>query len=91
MPLSQVPAVHGAYPSYVSSYRHAAGNPPLPKKRPQESSAWQPFADQDPFLSLIGSGEDDAADVSQRKALEEPRAEPAVWDKSLDRPLLPEG
>ena len=25
-----------------------------------------------------------------RKALEEPRAEPAVWDKSLDRPLFPE-
>ena len=25
------------------------------KKRPQESSAWQPFSDQDPFLSLIGS------------------------------------
>jgi antitoxin ParD1/3/4 len=26
-----------------------------------------------------------------RKAMEEPRAEPAMWDKSLDRPLLPEG
>jgi hypothetical protein len=25
-----------------------------------------------------------------RKKMEEPRAEPAVWDKSLDRPLLPE-
>jgi len=25
-----------------------------------------------------------------RKAMEEPRAEPAVWDKSLDRPLFPE-
>ena len=37
------------------------------KKRLQESPAWQPFSDQDPFLSLIGSGEDDAADVSQHK------------------------
>ena len=37
------------------------------KKRPQESSAWQPFSDQDPFLALLGSGEDDAADVSQKK------------------------
>ena len=37
------------------------------QNRPQESSAWQPFSDQDPFLSLIGSGEDDAADVSQKK------------------------
>jgi antitoxin ParD1/3/4 len=26
-----------------------------------------------------------------RKAMEEPRAEPAVWDKSFDSPLLPEG
>ena len=25
-----------------------------------------------------------------RKAMEEPTAEPAVWDKSLDRPLFPE-
>jgi antitoxin ParD1/3/4 len=25
-----------------------------------------------------------------RKAMEGPRAEPAVWDKSLDRPLFPE-
>ena len=25
-----------------------------------------------------------------RKAMEEPRAEPAVWDKSLDRPLFSE-
>jgi hypothetical protein len=37
------------------------------KNRPQESPAWQPFSDQDPFLSLIGSGEDDASDVSQNK------------------------
>ena len=25
-----------------------------------------------------------------RKAMEEPRAEPAVWDKSFDSPLFPE-
>jgi hypothetical protein len=25
-----------------------------------------------------------------RKAMEGPRAEPATWDKSLDRPLFPE-
>jgi hypothetical protein len=37
------------------------------KNRPQESPAWQPFSDQDPFVSLIGSGEDNAADVSQKK------------------------
>ena len=37
------------------------------KKRPQESPAWQPFSEQDPFVSLIGSGEDEAADVSQKK------------------------
>jgi len=37
------------------------------KKRPQESSVWQPFSDQDPFMSLVGSCEDDAADVSQKK------------------------
>jgi hypothetical protein len=37
------------------------------QSRPLESPAWQPFSDQDPFLSLIGSGEDDAADVSQKK------------------------
>jgi hypothetical protein len=37
------------------------------KSRPQESPAWQPFSDQDPFLALIGSGEDDASDVSQKK------------------------
>jgi hypothetical protein len=37
------------------------------KNRPQESPAWQPFYGQDPFVSLIGSGEDDAADVSQKK------------------------
>jgi hypothetical protein len=36
-------------------------------KHPQESPAWQPFSDQDPFLSLIGSGEDNASDVSQKK------------------------
>ncbi len=37
------------------------------QNRPQESPAWQPFSDQAPFVSLIGSGEDDAADVSQKK------------------------
>lgn len=37
------------------------------QKRPQESPAWQPFSNQDPFVSLIGSGEDDATDVSQKK------------------------
>jgi hypothetical protein len=37
------------------------------KQRPQASPAWQPFADQDPFVLLIGSSEDDAADVSQKK------------------------
>jgi hypothetical protein len=38
------------------------GKPPS-----QESPAGQPFSDQDPFLALIGSGEDDASDVSQKK------------------------
>jgi predicted transcriptional regulator len=37
------------------------------KPRPQESPAWEPFSDQDPFVSLIGSGKDDAADVSRKK------------------------
>jgi hypothetical protein len=37
------------------------------QSRPPESPAWQPFSDQDPFLSLIGSGEDEASDVSQKK------------------------
>jgi hypothetical protein len=37
------------------------------KNRPRESSAWQPFSDQDPFVSLLGSGADDASDVSQKK------------------------
>ena len=37
------------------------------KNRPQESPAGQPFSGQDPFVSLIGSGEDDAVDVSQKK------------------------
>jgi hypothetical protein len=37
------------------------------KNRPQASPAEQPFSDQDPFLALIGSGEDDATDVSQKK------------------------
>ena len=37
------------------------------KQRPQESPAWQPFSDQDPFVPLIGSCEDDASDVSQKK------------------------
>jgi predicted transcriptional regulator len=33
----------------------------------QETSAWQAFSDQDPFVSLIGSWEDAASDVSQHK------------------------
>jgi predicted transcriptional regulator len=37
------------------------------KQRAQESPAWQSFSDQDPFVSLIGSGEDEAADVSRNK------------------------
>ncbi len=37
------------------------------KNRPQESPAWQPFSDQDPLVPLIGSCEDDASDVSQKK------------------------
>jgi predicted transcriptional regulator len=37
------------------------------RQRLQEASGWQSFADQDPFVSLIGSGEDDASDVSQKK------------------------
>lgn len=37
------------------------------KTSPQEASAWQSFSDQDPFLSLIGSFEDEASDVSQNK------------------------
>jgi predicted transcriptional regulator len=37
------------------------------KKRAKEAAAWQPFSDQDPFVSLIGCGEDDAADVSRKK------------------------
>jgi hypothetical protein len=37
------------------------------KPRPQESPAWQPFSEQDPFVPLIGFGEDDAADVSRKK------------------------
>jgi len=37
------------------------------KSRPPESPAARPFSDQDPLLSLIGSGEDDASDVSQKK------------------------
>ena len=36
------------------------------KSRPPESPAGQPFSDQDPFLALIGSGMDDATDVSQK-------------------------
>ena len=35
------------------------------KKRLQEPSAWQSFSAQDPFVSLIGSCEDAASDVSQ--------------------------
>jgi hypothetical protein len=37
------------------------------KKRPQESPAWQPFSDQNSCVSLIGSCEDAATDVSQKK------------------------
>lgn len=37
------------------------------KKRLQEASDRQAFSDQDPFVSLIGSGEDDASDVSRNK------------------------
>ena len=37
------------------------------KQGPEESPAWQPFSDQDPFVSLIGSGEDEAAGVSRKK------------------------
>lgn len=34
---------------------------------PQEAAAWQPLADQDPLLALIGVWEDHAPDVSQKK------------------------
>jgi predicted transcriptional regulator len=37
------------------------------KLRPEESPAWQPFADQYPFMSLIASGEHDASDVRRKK------------------------
>jgi hypothetical protein len=37
------------------------------KACPEEVPAWQPFSEQDPFVSLIGSGDDDAADVSRKK------------------------
>ena len=37
------------------------------KKRSQEAEAWQTFSDQDPVVSLIGSCEDDASDVSRKK------------------------
>ncbi|MEE8303850.1 MAG: ribbon-helix-helix domain-containing protein [Candidatus Tectomicrobia bacterium] len=37
------------------------------KKRLQEISGQKRFSDQDPFLSLIGSFEDEASDVSQNK------------------------
>jgi len=42
--------------------------------------------------SVEESGGISAEDVMERlrKAMEGPRAEPAVWDKSLDRPLFPE-
>jgi predicted transcriptional regulator len=33
----------------------------------QEAPAWQSFSAQDPFVSLIGSCEDEATDVSQNK------------------------
>ena len=37
------------------------------KRHLQEVSACQSFSDQDPFVSLIGSCEDEASDVSQNK------------------------
>jgi len=37
------------------------------KSCPPETPAGQPFSDNDPLLELIGSGEDDASDVSQKK------------------------
>jgi predicted transcriptional regulator len=37
------------------------------KPSPDEAPAWQPFSDRDPFVPLIGSGEDEAADVSRKK------------------------
>jgi hypothetical protein len=37
------------------------------QQRPQEAQARRPFDDQDPFVSLIGSAEDNASDVSQKK------------------------
>jgi predicted transcriptional regulator len=35
------------------------------KQRSQASPAWWSFSDQDPFVSLIGSSEDDAAEVNR--------------------------
>jgi hypothetical protein len=37
------------------------------KQRPLEVPTWHPFDDQNPLVSLIGSGEDEASDVSQKK------------------------
>jgi hypothetical protein len=37
------------------------------KPSPDEAPAWQPFSEQDPIVPLIGSGEDEAADVSRKK------------------------
>ena len=47
---------------------------------------------QNRVASAEESGGVPAEDVMARlrKVMEEPRAEPAVWDKSLDRPFFPE-
>jgi Ribbon-helix-helix protein, copG family len=37
------------------------------KPRPQESPGGRPFSEQDPFVSQIGAGEDEATDVSRKK------------------------
>jgi hypothetical protein len=37
------------------------------KPCPQEAPAWQSLAERDPFVPLIGAGEDDAADVRWKK------------------------
>ena len=37
------------------------------KSRPPGSPTGQPFSARDPLLALLGSGEDDASDVSQKK------------------------
>jgi hypothetical protein len=37
------------------------------QQRPPEAPGWRPFDDQDPLVALVGSGEDAASDVSQKK------------------------